>query len=140
MWLVRTPLESLNGWSQRSSRERGDADQHATGHQPWGRCRTIDCGDRFQVKRITVDPGGRLSLQKHHHRAEHWIVVRGTALVQRGPDRSLLTENESIYIPIGTEYRLENPGKLPLELIEVRSGAYLGQDDIVRLADDYGRA
>jgi mannose-1-phosphate guanylyltransferase/mannose-6-phosphate isomerase len=122
------------------SRKRGNADQHATAHQPWGRHRTIDCGDRFQVKRITVDPGGRLSLRKHHHRAEHWIVVRGTALVQRGHDQSLLTENESIYIPIGTEYRLENPGKLPLELIEVRSGTYLGEDDIVRLADDYGRA
>ncbi len=87
-----------------------------------------------------MKPGATLSLQKHYHRAEHWVVVHGTALVQRGEERMLLRENESIYIPIGTEHRLENPGKLPLQLIEVQSGAYLGEDDIVRLADNYGRA
>lgn len=121
-------------------RDRSDAEKNDTGHRPWGRYRTVDRGDRFRVKRITVDPGGRLSLQRHLHRAEHWIVVRGTALVECGPERSLLTENESIHIPIGTEHRLENPGKLPLELIEIQSGTYLGEDDILRVADDYGRA
>jgi mannose-6-phosphate isomerase-like protein (cupin superfamily) len=92
------------------------------------------------VKRITVKPGAKLSLQMHHHRAEHWVVVHGTALVQLGDERRLLRENESVYIPIGTEHRLENPGKLPLQLIEVQSGSYLGEDDIVRTADTYGRA
>ena len=91
-------------------------------------------------RRITVKPGAQLSLQKHYHRAEHWVVVYGTALVQRGQDRMLVRENESVYIPIGTEHRLENPGKVPLQLIEVQSGPYLGEDDIVRLADSYGRA
>ncbi len=120
--------------------KRREPDHHVTGYRPWGNYRTVDAGNRFQVKRITVNPGATLSLQKHYHRAEHWIVVHGTALVQRGEERMLLRENESIYIPIGTEHRLENPGKLPLQLIEVQSGAYLGEDDIVRLADNYGRA
>ena len=120
--------------------KRSEPDQHVIGYRPWGNYRTVDAGNRFQVKRITVKPGATLSLQKHYHRAEHWVVVHGTALVQRGQERMLLRENESIYIPIGTEHRLENPGKLPLELIEVQSGAYLGEDDIVRLADNYGRA
>jgi len=120
--------------------KRSEPDQHVIGYRPWGNYRTVDAGNRFQVKRITVKPGATLSLQKHYHRAEHWVVVHGTALVQRGEERMLLRENESIYIPIGTEHRLENPGKLPLELIEVQSGAYLGEDDIVRLADNYGRA
>jgi mannose-1-phosphate guanylyltransferase/mannose-6-phosphate isomerase len=120
-------------------RNRTEPMQHTTGHRPWGNYRTVDAGDRFQVKRITVKPGGQLSLQKHYHRAEHWVVVCGTALVQRGEDRMLVRENESVYIPIGTEHRLENPGKVPLQLIEVQSGPYLGEDDIVRLADNYGR-
>ncbi|HJQ58683.1 MAG TPA: mannose-1-phosphate guanylyltransferase/mannose-6-phosphate isomerase [Vineibacter sp.] len=114
--------------------------QHITTHRPWGYYRSVDSGERFQVKRIMVKPGAKLSLQKHFHRAEHWVVVQGTAMVQRGAERMLVRENESIYIPIGTEHRLENPGKLPLHLIEVQSGAYLGEDDIVRIADNYGRA
>jgi mannose-1-phosphate guanylyltransferase/mannose-6-phosphate isomerase len=113
--------------------------QHTTTHRPWGHYRTIEVGNRYQVKRITVKPGAKLSLQKHYHRAEHWIVVQGTAMVQCGGERSLVRENESVYIPIGTEHRLENPGKLPLYLIEVQSGTYLGEDDIVRIADHYGR-
>jgi mannose-1-phosphate guanylyltransferase/mannose-6-phosphate isomerase len=120
-------------------RNRSEPMQHTTAYRPWGNYRTVDSGDRFQVKRITVKPGGQLSLQKHYHRAEHWVVVYGTALVQRGEDHMLVRENESVYIPIGTEHRLENPGKVPLQLIEVQSGPYLGEDDIVRLADTYGR-
>jgi mannose-1-phosphate guanylyltransferase/mannose-6-phosphate isomerase len=120
-------------------RNRSEPVQHTTCHRPWGYYRTIDTGDRFQVKRIMVKPGASLSLQKHFHRAEHWVVVHGTALVRRGEDTMLLHENESTYIPIGTAHRLENPGKLPLHLIEVQSGAYLGEDDIVRIADSYGR-
>jgi mannose-1-phosphate guanylyltransferase/mannose-6-phosphate isomerase len=107
--------------------------------RPWGSYDGIENGERFQVKRIVVDPGASLSLQMHYHRAEHWIVVRGTAKVTRGDETFLLTENESTYIPPGTRHRLENPGKLPLELIEVQSGAYLGEDDIVRYDDVYGR-
>jgi mannose-1-phosphate guanylyltransferase/mannose-6-phosphate isomerase len=121
-------------------RNRSEPDQHTTGYRPWGNYRTVDAGERFQVKRITVKPGGKLSLQKHYHRAEHWVVVHGTAIVQRGEERMIVRENESVYIPIGTEHRLENPGKLPLQLIEVQSGPYLGEDDIVRVADSYGRA
>jgi mannose-1-phosphate guanylyltransferase/mannose-6-phosphate isomerase len=121
-------------------RNRSEPDQHTTGYRPWGNYRTVDAGDRFQVKRITVKPGGKLSLQKHYHRAEHWVVVHGTAIVQRGEERMIVRENESVYIPIGTEHRLENPGRLPLQLIEVQSGPYLGEDDIVRVADSYGRA
>src|SRR3546814_19115990 len=93
-----------------------------TGHRPWGAYMSVDTGERYQVKRITVKPGARRSLQKHLHRAEHWVVVRGTALVERDGESTLLRENESIYIPIGTAHRLENPGKLPLHLIEVQSG------------------
>jgi mannose-1-phosphate guanylyltransferase/mannose-6-phosphate isomerase len=121
-------------------RNRTEPNQHTTIYRPWGYYRTVDLGDRFQVKRITVKPGAKLSLQKHYHRAEHWVVVQGTALVQRGTEQMLVHENESVYIPIGTEHRLENPGKLPLHLIEVQSGAYLGEDDIVRIEDTYGRA
>ncbi|UYN96616.1 MAG: mannose-1-phosphate guanylyltransferase/mannose-6-phosphate isomerase [Enhydrobacter sp.] len=120
-------------------RKRPESDRHVTGYRPWGNYRSVDSGERFQVKRITVKPGGKLSLQKHYHRAEHWVVVHGTALVQRGEDRMLVRENESVYIPIGMEHRLENPGKLPLQLIEVQSGPYLGEDDIVRISDTYGR-
>jgi mannose-1-phosphate guanylyltransferase/mannose-6-phosphate isomerase len=119
--------------------KRSEPDQHITGYRPWGNYRRVDAGERFQVKRITVKPGAKLSLQKHYHRAEHWVVVRGTAIVQRGEERMLVRENESVYIPIGTEHRLENPGKVPLQLIEVQSGAYLGEDDIVRVEDSYGR-
>ena len=113
---------------------------HRRVHRPWGSYDGIERGERFQVKRIVVEPGAALSLQMHYHRAEHWIVVRGTARVTRGDETYLLTENESTYIPPGTRHRLENPGKLPLELIEVQSGAYLGEDDIVRFDDVYGRS
>ncbi|GAC1317180.1 MAG: mannose-1-phosphate guanylyltransferase/mannose-6-phosphate isomerase [Collimonas sp.] len=113
---------------------------HKRVYRPWGNYEGIDAGDRFQVKRITVNPGGKLSLQMHHHRAEHWVVVTGTALIIRGDEEKLLTENESTYIPIGVKHRLENPGKMPLHLIEVQSGGYLGEDDIVRFDDIYKRS
>lgn len=113
--------------------------EHKTVYRPWGHYRTIQTGHRFQVKQITVKPGAKLSLQMHHHRAEHWIVVTGTALVTRDDETLLLTENESTYIPLGTKHRLENPGKVALDLIEVQSGAYLGEDDIIRFEDQYGR-
>jgi mannose-1-phosphate guanylyltransferase/mannose-6-phosphate isomerase len=119
---------------------RAECLAHRKVHRPWGSYDGIESGERFQVKRIVVDPGAALSLQMHYHRAEHWIVVRGTAKVTRGDETFLLTENESTYIPPGTRHRLENPGKLPLEIIEVQSGAYLGEDDIVRFDDAYGRA
>jgi mannose-1-phosphate guanylyltransferase / mannose-6-phosphate isomerase len=112
---------------------------HRKVHRPWGTYDGIERGERFQVKRIVVEPGAALSLQMHYHRAEHWIVVRGTARVTRGEESFLLTENESTYIPPGTKHRLQNPGKMPLEIIEVQSGAYLGEDDIVRFEDAYGR-
>ena len=118
---------------------RAECFAHRKVHRPWGSYDGIESGERFQVKRIVVDPGASLSLQMHYHRAEHWIVVRGTARVTRGDETFLLTENESTYIPPGTRHRLENPGKMPLELIEVQSGAYLGEDDIVRFDDAYGR-
>ncbi len=112
---------------------------HRRVYRPWGNYEGLDQGDRFQVKRIVVKPGASLSLQMHHHRAEHWIVVRGTAKVVNGDKELLLSENQSTYIPLGAVHRLENPGKVMLELIEVQSGAYLGEDDIVRLQDVYGR-
>jgi mannose-1-phosphate guanylyltransferase/mannose-6-phosphate isomerase len=112
---------------------------HRKVQRPWGTYDSIEKGERFQVKRIVVEPGAALSLQMHYHRAEHWIVVRGTARVTRGDESFLLTENESTYIPPGTRHRLENPGRIPLEMIEVQSGAYLGEDDIVRFEDAYGR-
>lgn len=118
---------------------RYEHEQHVKVHRPWGAYDSIDIGERYQVKRITVNQGASLSLQMHHHRAEHWIIVSGTALVQVGDKETLLTENESIYIPIGEKHRLTNPGKLPLELIEVQSGGYLGEDDIVRFEDSFGR-
>ncbi|WP_019561193.1 mannose-1-phosphate guanylyltransferase/mannose-6-phosphate isomerase [Caldimonas manganoxidans] len=122
-------------------RRNGDqqALQHRKVYRPWGWYDAIDAGERFQVKRIVVNPGARLSLQMHHHRAEHWIVVRGTAEVTCEDRTFLLTENQSTYIPLGQRHRLANPGKLPLEIIEVQSGAYLGEDDIVRFEDHYGR-
>jgi mannose-1-phosphate guanylyltransferase / mannose-6-phosphate isomerase len=117
--------------------------QLATAHRkvqrPWGWYDSIDMGARFQVKRILVNPGASLSLQMHHHRAEHWIVVSGTAEVTNGDKVMVLTENQSTYIPLGQTHRLSNPGKLPLEIIEVQSGSYLGEDDIVRFDDNYGR-
>ena len=119
---------------------RSEATWHRKVYRPWGAYDSIDNGERFQVKRITVKPGGTLSLQMHHHRAEHWIVVSGTAEVTRGDEVLLLAENQSTYIPLGVTHRLRNPGKLPLELIEVQSGSYLGEDDIVRFEDTYGRA
>ncbi|MGB6537412.1 MAG: mannose-1-phosphate guanylyltransferase/mannose-6-phosphate isomerase, partial [Xanthobacteraceae bacterium] len=112
---------------------------HPKVHRPWGSYQALDQGERFQVKRIVVKQGGRLSLQQHHHRAEHWVVVRGTARVTIGDQVTLLQENESIYVPSGARHRLENPGKIDLELIEVQTGSYLGEDDIVRLDDDYHR-
>lgn len=119
--------------------KREEADMHAKVHRPWGNYQSLDRGERYQVKRIVVNPGGRLSLQKHAHRAEHWVVVRGTALVTIGDDKKTLKENESVYVPLGAVHRLENPGKTPVELIEVQSGNYLGEDDIVRLEDVYQR-
>jgi len=113
---------------------------HREVYRPWGKYDSIDVGSRYQVKRITVKPGAKLSVQKHHHRAEHWVVVTGTASVTNGDNTFLVTENESTYIPIGQIHALENPGKVPLELIEVQTGSYLGEDDIVRLEDNYGRA
>ncbi|MDY0190582.1 MAG: mannose-1-phosphate guanylyltransferase/mannose-6-phosphate isomerase [Desulfuromonas sp.] len=118
---------------------RGEALLHRCVSRPWGTYECVDHAQRFQVKRITVNSGARLSLQLHHHRAEHWVVVSGTAKVTCGEKVCLVSENESIFIPIGTQHRLENPGILPLELIEVQSGSYLGEDDIVRLDDEYGR-
>ncbi|SCY69017.1 mannose-1-phosphate guanylyltransferase/mannose-6-phosphate isomerase [Desulfoluna spongiiphila] len=125
--------------SQLKADTRPEAQLHTVVYRPWGSYEGIDNADRFQVKRITVKPGAELSLQKHFHRAEHWVVVRGTAIVTRDEEKILLKEDESTYISLGTVHRLENPGKIPLELIEVQSGSYLGEDDIVRLEDNYGR-
>ncbi len=119
--------------------QRSELVAHRRVSRPWGAFLSIHSGERFQVKELTVKPGGKLSLQKHYHRAEHWVVVNGTALVTRDDHTQLLRENESVYIPAGTLHRLENPGKVPLNLIEVQSGCYLGEDDIVRLDDTYGR-
>ena len=115
-------------------------EDHIKVHRPWGSYQSLDIGERHQVKRIIVKAGGRLSLQKHHHRSEHWIVVRGTALVTVNDLQKMVHENESIYIPIGAVHRMENPGKIPLELIEVQTGSYLGEDDIIRIEDDYRRS
>jgi mannose-1-phosphate guanylyltransferase/mannose-1-phosphate guanylyltransferase/mannose-6-phosphate isomerase len=130
---VGTLVETLK------SRGRDEATAHSRVYRPWGYYQSVHEGDRFQVKRITVNIGESLSLQMHHHRAEHWIVVNGTARVRRGNDEFILNENESTYIPPNTLHRLVNPGKVPLNLIEVQSGSYLGEDDIVRYEDDYGR-
>jgi mannose-1-phosphate guanylyltransferase/mannose-6-phosphate isomerase len=119
--------------------QRPEATTHKRAHRPWGHYESIDLGERFQVKRIVVNPGGKLSLQKHRHRAEHWVVVRGTAEVTINSDTRSVHENESIYIPIGSVHRLANQGKIPLELIEVQTGSYLGEDDIERLEDIYQR-
>ena len=130
---VRMLVETLK------SRNRTEATVHPRVYRPWGYYQTVHEGDRFQVKRITVNVGASLSLQLHHHRAEHWIVANGAARVTRGDEVFMLNENESTYTPPNTRHRLENPGKVPLNLIEVQSGGYLGEDDIVRFEDDYGR-
>lgn len=130
---VRTIVDALK------TRGREEATMHPRVHRPWGYYQTVHEGERFQVKRITVNTGASLSLQSHHHRAEHWIVVNGAASVRRGNEEFVLNENESTYIPPNTLHRLENPGKMPLNLIEVQSGSYLGEDDIVRYEDNYGR-
>jgi len=118
---------------------RAEADIHRKVYRPWGYYDLVDHGGRHNTKRIVVNPGAKLSVQKHHHRAEHWIVVKGTAMVTKGEEEILLTENESTYIPLGIVHSLENPGVIPLEMIEVQSGSYLGEDDIVRYGDKYGR-
>jgi len=121
------------------SDKRSEYQTHRRVYRPWGSYEGIDAGPRFQVKRLMVNPGAALSLQMHHHRAEHWIVVKGTARVTRGDEVFMLTENQSTYIPLGTTHRLENPGNIALEIIEVQSGSYLGEDDIVRFEDKYNR-
>ena len=136
----RDQVQNVKGIvAQLKQQNRTEANLHRRVNRPWGAYEGVDAGERFQVKRITVNPGASLSLQKHHHRAEHWIVVKGTAKVTCGNDILLLTENQSTYIPLGEVHRLENPGQIPLEIIEVQSGSYLGEDDIVRLEDVYGR-
>ncbi len=125
--------------TQLKEKKRDESISHQKVYRPWGTYETMDIEKRFQVKRITVKPGAKLSLQKHYHRAEHWTVVSGTAIIVRDDKEILLKEDESVYIPLGTLHRMENPGKIHLELIEVQSGAYLGEDDIVRFDDDYGR-
>lgn len=126
--------------TQIEKQKRSEHLQHREIYRPWGCYDAIDTGDRYQVNRIRVKPGGSLSLQVHHHRAEHWIVVKGTALVQKGGETVLLSENESTYIPVGTKHRLSNPGKIPLEIVEVQSGPYLEDDDVIRYEDSYGRS
>ena len=124
---------------QLNVQQRSEALLHHRVNRPWGAYECVDEDERFKVKRITVHPGAALSLQLHHHRAEHWVVVKGTARITRGEEQFMLAENESTYIPVGQKHRLENPGKTDLELIEIQSGAYLGEDDIIRFDDQYGR-
>ena len=136
----RDKAEQVKGLvEQLKAQNRREADQHLRIYRPWGYYQGIDLGSRYQVKRIVVKPNAKLSLQKHFHRAEHWVVVRGTAEIAVGSEVRTVHENESAYIPIGSVHRLANPGKIPLELIEVQVGSYLGEDDIVRLGDEYGR-
>jgi mannose-1-phosphate guanylyltransferase/mannose-6-phosphate isomerase len=125
--------------NQLKAQGRSEVSLHRQVHRPWGSYEGICESERFQVKRIVVNPGASLSLQMHHHRAEHWVVVKGTARIVRGDETFTLSEDQSTYIPLGTKHRLENPGKIPLELIEVQTGSYLGEDDIVRFDDNYGR-
>ncbi|MCA3343227.1 MAG: mannose-1-phosphate guanylyltransferase/mannose-6-phosphate isomerase, partial [Roseomonas sp.] len=125
---------------QLKARGAKEATEHRRAYRPWGHYEGLIMGDRFQVKKIEVRPGAKLSLQKHFHRAEHWVVVSGTAIVRRDGDEIMLRENESVYLPLGCIHRMENPGKIPLALIEVQSGSYLGEDDIVRFEDTYGRS
>ena len=119
--------------------DRSETRLHREVYRPWGKYDSVDAGERFQVKRITVNPGAKLSVQMHHHRAEHWVVVTGTAHVGRDDEELVLTENQSVYLPVGCVHWLENRGKIALELIEVQTGSYLGEDDIVRFEDKYGR-
>ena len=136
----RSRAQDVKRVVERLKRERRpEAELHNRVYRPWGFYESLILGDRFQVKRIVVNPGQRLSLQKHYHRAEHWVVVAGSALVTRDDETLLVRENESIYLPLGCVHRMENPGRIPLTLIEVQSGAYLGEDDIVRIEDVYGR-
>jgi mannose-1-phosphate guanylyltransferase/mannose-6-phosphate isomerase len=136
----RSRVQAVKGLVERIARQHGpEAETHRKVQRPWGSYDSLDHGERFQVKRIVVRPGGTLSLQKHHHRAEHWVVVRGTAEVTIGTEVKAVHENESIYIPIGAVHRLANQGKIPLELIEVQTGSYFGEDDIERLDDVYKR-
>ena len=121
------------------SKSRPELDLHREVYRPWGKYDSIDQGDTFQVKRITVKPGEKLSVQKHHYRSEHWVVISGTAIVTKDGEKSTLKKNESVYIPLGCIHALENPGLTPLQLIEVQSGDYLGEDDIVRFEDRYNR-
>ncbi|AOY95142.1 mannose-1-phosphate guanylyltransferase/mannose-6-phosphate isomerase [Cupriavidus sp. USMAA2-4] len=138
--VAKSRVQDVKNVVQRLRAEHGsEVVNHRKVRRPWGCFDAIDRGERFQVKRIVVDPGASLSLQMHYHRAEHWVVVRGTARVTCGDTVSILSENQSTYIPIGTLHRLENPGRTPLEIIEVQSGSYLGEDDIVRFDDNYGR-
>jgi mannose-1-phosphate guanylyltransferase/mannose-6-phosphate isomerase len=125
--------------NQLQASQRPEGRVHRKVYRPWGFYDSIDLDQRFQVKHITIKPGACISSQMHHHRAEHWVVVSGTARVHRGDEVFLLTENQSTYIPVGVQHRLTNPGKIPLEIIEVQSGSYLGEDDIVRFEDVYGR-
>jgi mannose-1-phosphate guanylyltransferase/mannose-1-phosphate guanylyltransferase/mannose-6-phosphate isomerase len=124
---------------QLKSLNRSEATVHRKVYRPWGYYDLVDTGDRHQTKRIVVKPGAKLSVQKHHHRAEHWVIVKGSAFVSKNGESFLVTENESIYIPLGVIHSLENPGVIPLEMVEVQSGSYLGEDDIVRFEDQYGR-
>ncbi|MFP4212692.1 MAG: mannose-1-phosphate guanylyltransferase/mannose-6-phosphate isomerase [Desulfohalobiaceae bacterium] len=136
----RHQVQEVKSLVQALRREgHSSAAQHSRVYRPWGSYEGVDQEQRFQVKRITVKPGQVLSLQKHYHRAEHWVVVKGTARVVRGEEEIILTEDQSVYIPLGTVHRLENPGRIPLELIEVQTGSYLGEDDIERIEDVYGR-
>ncbi|MGB5679337.1 MAG: cupin domain-containing protein, partial [Gammaproteobacteria bacterium] len=130
---IKTIVEEL------SKENREEVSLHKTVYRPWGHYQGIDAGPHYQVKRITVSPAAAISLQMHHHRSEHWIVVSGTARVTRGDEEFIISENESTYIPLGEKHRLENIGKIPLKLIEVQTGSYLGEDDIVRFEDIYGR-
>jgi len=126
--------------NQLKKQGRAEAESHRKVYRPWGHYDSVDTGERHQTKRLVVKPGAKLSVQKHHHRAEHWVVVKGTALVTKGDQTVLITENESTFIPLGTVHSLENPGVIPLEIVEVQSGSYLGEDDIVRFGDHYGRS
>ena len=133
-------VQDIKGIVERLRKDRRpEADVHRRVHRPWGSYDVLDAGDGFQVKRLTISPGASVSFQFHHHRAEHWIVVRGTAKVTKGDEVILLKENESISIPQGMKHRLENPGTTPLEVIEAQMGEYLGEDDIIRLEDNYNR-
>ena len=136
----RTRAQDVKGIvTQLKQARRTECEQHPLVYRPWGSYETLAMGPRFQVKRIIVNPGQELSLQMHHHRAEHWIIVSGTAEVTNGDSVRLYTENQSTYIPLGIKHRLKNPGTIPLVLIEVQSGSYLGEDDIVRFEDVYNR-